>query len=55
LPDLNPKKVPLSVKVHPDLKDWFIKRAEGRKTSAAEEIRQVLADFREKIISNSED
>lgn len=42
-------KVTWSLKVNPELRGWFEKYAENRKTSPQEEARRALADFREKV------
>ena len=41
-------KIVWSFKVHKDLKDWFRAYADIRGTDPQEEVRRILADFREK-------
>ena len=51
-----PKKVTWSLKVNPGLKEWFENRASLRETDSQEDVRQILANFREKELNkDSED
>ena len=45
------RKVTWSIKVHAGLKEWFEERASVRHTDPQEDVRQILADFREDILN----